>query len=450
VHADVAGKLDVGFEDIGEQQVKNISRPVRVFRAQFRASKAAAETPPALALPDKPSIAVLPFQNMTGDAEQEYFVDGMVEEITTAISKLPWLFVIARNSSFTYKGKSVDVKQVARELGVRYVLEGSVRKAGSRVRITGQLIDTATSAHLWADRFDGALDDIFELQDQVASSVVGAIEPRLRLSEIERATRKRAGNLDAYDLYLRALARSYRFTEQGFAEAVVLARQALAIDPSYAPAAALVGWCRTVQRVQGWGALSDHDVAEAVRLARQALETVRDDPDTMWRAAHPLFILAGEAAAGAAILDRALSLNPNAASAWMVSGWIRALRNQPEAAIEACERALRLSPLDPLQYMNACGFAMAHLVAKRFEQAIDWADRTLHDQPRVITAIRIKIVANAHLGLIDEARAELARMLALNPKFTIADMRALLTPFSAPEFLDIYITGLRLADLPES
>jgi adenylate cyclase len=449
VYADVAGKLDVGFEDLGEQQVKNISRPVRVFRAQLGAAKIAVEAPPALPLPDKPSLAVLPFQNISGDPEQEYFADGMVEEITTAISRLPWLFVIARNSAFTYKGKAVDVKQVGRELGVRYVLEGSVRKSGNRVRITGQLIDAGTGNHIWADRFDGTLDDIFELQDRVASHVAGAIEPKLRQFEIERASRKPTASLDAYDLYLRALAQSYRFTEEGFAEAVVVARQALAIDPSSAPAAALVGWCRTVQRVQGWGALSDQDVAEAVRLAQQALEAVRDDPDTMWRAAHPLFILAGEAATGEAILDRALTLNPNGASAWMVSGWIHALRNEPEAAIEACERALRLSPLDPLQYMNACGFAMAHLVARRFEQAIEWADRTLRDQPRVITAIRIKIVANAHLGLIDEARAELARMLALNPKFTIAAMRALLTPFSAPEFLDIYITGLRLAGLPE-
>jgi TolB-like protein len=205
-----------------------------------------------LALPNKPSLAVLPFQNMTGDAEQEYFVDGMVEEITTAIARLPWLFVIARNSVFTYKGKPVDVNQVARELGVRYVLEGSVRKAGNRVRITGQLIDTITGAHIWADRFDGTLDDIFALQDQVASGVAGAIEPKLRQSEIERASRKPTVNLTAYDLFLRALTRSYRFTEEGFAEAVVLARQALAIDPSYVPAAAMVGWCRTYQRVNGW------------------------------------------------------------------------------------------------------------------------------------------------------------------------------------------------------
>jgi adenylate cyclase len=238
-----------------------------------------------LALPDKPSLAVLPFQNMSGDPEQEYFADGMVEEITTAIARLPWLFVIARNSSFFYKGKAIDVKQVAQELGVRYVLEGSVRKGGNRVRITGQLIDAATGNHIWADRFDGALDDIFDLQDQVASSVVGAIEPRLRLSEIERAARKPTDNLGAYDLYLRALAQSYRYSEEGFSEAVALLRQALAIDPSYAPAAAMVGWCRTIQQIQGWGAVSDDDLAESVRLARQALEAARDDPDTMWQAA---------------------------------------------------------------------------------------------------------------------------------------------------------------------
>ena len=237
VHADVAGKLDVGFEDLGEQQVKNISRPVRVFRAQFGTPKAAAGSEPALALPDKPSIAVLPFANMSGDPEQEYFADGMVEEITTAIARLPWLFVIARNSSFTYKGRAVDVKQVARELGVRYVLEGSVRKAGNRVRITGQLIDATTGAHVWADRFEGSLDDIFDLQDRVASNVVGAIEPKLQKSEIERVTRKPAASLGAYDLYLRAQGQYHKYTQEGFGEAVALLERALIIDPSYAPAA---------------------------------------------------------------------------------------------------------------------------------------------------------------------------------------------------------------------
>jgi adenylate cyclase len=304
-HEQVRDRLDIAFEDLGEQQVKNIARPVRTYRVALGASSRAALAVGApLPLPDKPSLAVLPFQNMTGDAEQEYFVDGMVEEITTAIARLPWLFVIARNSAFTYKGRAVDVKQVAQELGVRYLLEGSVRKAGNRVRITGQLIDTTTGAHIWTDRFDGALDDIFDLQDQVASSVAGAIEPKLRQSEIERASRKPTANLTAYDLYLRALAQSYRFTEEGHAEAIALAQQALAIDSFYSPAAALVGWCRVEQQVQGWGALSDEDIGEACRLARQALEAERDDAETIWQAAWTLFRLDGEAAMAAAALDR--------------------------------------------------------------------------------------------------------------------------------------------------
>jgi len=340
------------------------------------------------------------------------------------------------------------VKQVARELGVRYVLEGSVRKAGNRVRITGQLIDTATGAHIWADRFDGALDDIFELQDQVASNVAGAIEPKLRQSEIERASRKPSANLTAYDLYLRALAQSYRYTEEGLAEAVALARQALAIDPSYTPAAALVGWCRWLQRSQGWGALSDEDIGEACRLARQALEAARDDAETIWQAAWTLFRLAGEAAMAAAALDRALALNPNAAHAWRARGHIHASRNQPEKAIAAIERARRLSPFDPYTFLCVYIIAFAHFAARRFEQAIEWADRALHDQPRLAAAMRVKVAALAYLGRLDEARAELSRLLALDPKLTIASFRAF-AHFHAPEVLELWVTGLRLAGLPE-
>jgi len=402
-----------------------------------------------LALPEKPSLVVLPFQNMTGDAQQEYFVDGMVEEITTAIARLPWLFVIARNSAFTYKRMPLNVKQVAQELGVRYVLEGSVRKAANRVRITGQLIDTATGAHIWADRFDGALDDIFDLQDQVASSVAGAIEPKLRQSEIERASRKPAASLTVYDLYLRALAQSYRYTEEGLAEAVVLARQALAIDPSYAPAAATVSVCRWMQRVQGWGALSADDVGEACRLARQALEAERDDAETIWQAAMTLFRLAGETAMATAALDRALTLNPNAAHAWMARGAIHASRNQPEGAIEATERARRLSPFDPYTFFCAFTVANAHFAARRFEQAAEWADRALHDQPRLASAMRLKVTALALLGHLDEACTELNRLLAIDPKVTIAGYRAYAGHFLAAELLELQVTGMRLAGMPE-
>jgi TolB-like protein/class 3 adenylate cyclase len=448
VHDQVHGRLDVDFEDTGEQTLKNIARPVRVYRVRLDGASTFAGAASALALPDQPSIAVLPFQNMSGDSDQEYFVDGMVEEITTAIARLPWLFVIARNSAFTYKGKPVDVKQVAQELGVRYVLEGSVRKAGNRVRITGQLIDTTTGAHIWADRFDGALDDIFDLQDRVASSVAGAIEPKLRQSEIERASRKPTANLTAYDLYLRALAQSGRYTDEGLAEAVVLARQALAIDPSYAPAAAMVAWCRGVQGVQGWGALSGENIAEACRLARQALEVERDDAETVWQAALALFYLAGEAAMTAAALDRVLARNPNAAHAWMARGNIHALRIEPEAAIEAIARARRLSPFDPYTWGYDLTIAIAHLAARRFEQAIEWADRALYNQPRLGPAMRIKITANAHLGRLDEARAELSQMLAIDPDLTIAAYRAFVH-FQAPEYRELQIAGLRLAGLPE-
>ena len=403
---------------------------------------------PPLALPDKPSLAVLPFQNLSGDPEQEYFADGMVEEITMAIARLPWLFVIARNSAFTYKGKAVDVKQVAQELGVRYVLEGSVRKAGNRVRIAGQLIDTTTGAHIWANRFDGAIDDIFELQDQVASSVAGAIEPTLRQSEIERASRKPTANLTAYDLYLRALAQSYRYTDEGFAEAVVLARQALAIDPSYAPAAAMIGLCRVLQRVQGWGALSNEDIGEVCRLARQALEAERNDAETIWQASWTLFRLGGEVAMGAAALDRALALNPNAAHAWLARGHIHASRNEPETAIEACERARRLSPFDPYTFLCVHIIGFAHLAARRFEQAVEWADRALAEQPRMLAAMRSKVVALARLGRLDEARAELSRVLAIDPKLTIAGYHEY-ADFEAPELHELTVAGLRLAGLPE-
>jgi len=316
------------------------------------------------------------------------------------------------------------------------------------VRFTGQLIDTATGAHIWADRFDCALDDIFELQDQVASSVAGAIEPKLRQSEIERASRKPTANLTAYDLYLRALAQSYRITDEGVAEAVALGRQALAIDPCYAPAVALVGWCRVLQRVRGWGALSDEDIAEACLLARQALEAERDDAETIRQAAFTLFVLAGEAAMAAAALDRALARNPNAAQAWSARGIIHAVRNEPEAAIEAIERARRLSPFNRHAFGYDVNIAVAHLVARRFEQAIEWADRALHDQPRTVTGMRAKVVALAHLGRLDAAGTELSRLLAIDPKLTIAGFREQAV-YQAPEVLELYVDGLRLAGLPE-
>jgi TolB-like protein/class 3 adenylate cyclase len=450
VRDEVRDKLDVAFDDLGEQSLKNIARPMRVFCIRAAGQAAPPAAPPALALPDKPSLAVLPFQNMSGDPEQEYLVDGLVEDITTAIARLPWLFVIARNSSFAYKGKSPDLRQVGRELGVRYVLEGSVRKAGRRVRITGQLIDTTTGAHIWADRFDGALDDIFELQDQVASSVVGAIEPRLRQSEIERATRKPTESLDAYDLYLRALAQYHKYTEESMVETIALAKRALAIDPSYALAAALIGWVCIIRIAQGWGAVSDPEIADAVVLARQAIEAGRDDPDPLHMAGFTITILAGDHAAGLAAVDRALALNPNCALAWSTRGFVLAVRNQPVPAIEAVQHAIRLSPLDPLAQIFLTALAIAHNAAGRYEEAIEWADRALHAQPRFIVAMRVKLASLGHLGRAEEARDVLERLLALNPGLTIATWRATYASKAyAPELLALYTDGFRKAGLPE-
>ena len=299
-----------------------------------------------LALPDKPSIAVLPFQNMSGDPEQEYFADGMVEDIITALSRFKWLFVIARNSSFTYKGRAVDIKQVGRELGVRYVLEGSVRKAGGRVRITGQLIDSDTGAHLWADRFEGSLEDVFDLQDRVTTSVVTAIAPKITQVEMERARRKPANSLDSYDLYLRALTLFHQFTPESLSEAVGLLRKAMEIDPSFAPAAALSLFCFGWWHSEARGERPNTD--DALHLARQMRANPTDDPDVLWMVGWVLAYLAGETAAGKSLIDRGLVLNPNCAQAWLASGYVNSFANSNEAAIEAFQRAARLSPLDPL------------------------------------------------------------------------------------------------------
>jgi adenylate cyclase len=446
VRDQVRDKLDFAFEDMGEQQVKNIARPVRVYRIPI-ADSVAARAP--LPLPDKPSLAVLPFQNMSGDPKQEYFADGIVEEITTAISRLPWLFVIARNSSFTFKGRAVHLKQIAQELGVRYVLEGSVRKAGNRVRITGQLVDTTTGAHIWADRFDGALDNIFELQEQVASNVVGAIEPKLLLAETERAVRKPTESQGAYDLYLRALAQFQKFTQPGRDAAIALLTQALALDPSYAPAAAAIGWCRVIQLLAG-SQVSASEVAESVCLATQITETGKDQPDALWMAAFTLSIFTGAHATAAGMIDRALAINPNSAYAWCARGNVAAMQDRPNPAIEALQRAIRLSPLDPQRWLFFLGMSFAHVVARGFEDAIDCADRCLREQPRLASGYRIKAVAWAYLGRMQEAQDSARRMLELQPEYTISEwQRAYAGFFSSPETLAMYVDGLGKAGLPE-
>jgi TolB-like protein/class 3 adenylate cyclase len=353
-HRQIRGKIDIDYDDMGPQVLKNIAEPMRVWRARIGPSsspamltKSPTETAQPLALPDKPSIAVLPFQNMSGDPEQEYFADGMVEDIITGLSRSKSLFVIARQSTFTYKGKAVDIKQVGRELGVRYALEGSVRKAGNRVRITGQLIDTATRVHLWADRFDSLLEDIFDLQDRVTSSVIGAISPQLERSEIARAQRKPTESLQAYDYYLRALASLYRFTREENIEALKLTKIANGLDPEFALSYALGATCY-IQR-KAFGRITDaaQERLEARRLARRAVLLDKDDPTVLAMVGDALAYIVGEVEEGTALISRAINLDPNHAIARNWGGWAHLYLGEVDAAIEQFHVALRLNPLDP-------------------------------------------------------------------------------------------------------
>jgi adenylate cyclase len=352
-------KVALGFDLIGEERLKNMAEPVAVYSVRLDGSP----SQQALQLPSKPSIAVLPFNNLSSDPEQDYFADGVVEEIITALSRMRWLFVIARNSSFTYKGRSVDVKQVGRELGVRYILEGSLRKSGQRVRITGQLIDATTGAHIWADRFDGALEDIFDLQDQVTVRVVSAIAPRSEQAEIERAKRKPTENLDAYDYYLRGLAAVHLWTREGTEEALSLFGRAIELDPGFAAAYGMAARCYSQRKVSGWFADRKKEIVETEWFARRAAELGRDDAVALATGGIAFGYVLGDLEKGAAVTDRAIELDPNLAWAWLWSGWIRIWLGEPELALQRVERAMRLSPHDPIFFNKLAWLRRISLLA---------------------------------------------------------------------------------------
>ncbi|MGA7534761.1 MAG: tetratricopeptide repeat protein, partial [Pseudolabrys sp.] len=433
--------------------LKNIARPVQVFAisgAKESKTTVSPESKPALALPDKPSIAVLPFTNMSGDPEQDYFADGMAEDIITALSHFKALFVIARNSSFTYKGRAVDVKQIGRELGVRYVLEGSVRKAANRVRINGQLVDTATGAHLWADRFDGGLGDIFDLQDQVTESVVGAIAPAVEKAEIERAKRKPTESLDAYALYLRGLARFYQFTDrQANEEALRLFNSAIELDPDFASAYGRAALCHVWAKVNGWISDTANDIAEVTRLAQRAVELGKDDAIALAASGWALAYVVRDLGAGAALIDRALVLNSNLAEAWSFGGWVKIFLGEPEAAIERFARAMRLSPLDPFVTGMRTGTAYAHFLLGRFDEAVLWAATALQDKPDFQPGLRIAAASNAMAGRPEQAHKAVARLRQLNPALRVSNLNDVLGPYRQAKHVEQYQEGLRRAGLPE-
>jgi adenylate cyclase len=448
----VRGKVEIACDDMGRQSLKNIADPMRAWRVRLTGqtpsavnSGSAVSQPRALPLPDKPSIAVLPFENMSGDPDQEYFADGMVEEITTALSRFKWLFVIARNSSFTFKGRAVDIKEVGRRLGVRYVLEGSVRKAAGKVRITGQLIDAITGAHIWADRFERDLMDVFALQDEVTVAVVSAIQPKLLQTEIAMAARRRPESLTAYDFYLRARQQLYLTTREGVAEAIRLAHRALEQDPRFGLVAALAGHSHMRNVIWGYAADPQLDRKEAVRLFRLALSLDDSDPDTLaWAAVTSAFMI-GDSESEIEMADRAVALNPNSFDAWYNRGWVYEIAGLPEEAVRSFERAMRMSPVDPLLYRLFIGIGYAFIELRRFDEATVAGKKGLRQNPSFSGAYRCLASAFAHLGRDAEAREAAARLLELDPAFTISTWIARGGQSNAK----LLIEGLRKAGLPE-
>lgn len=440
-----------GYRFVGEIKVGEIgeARQPDVLGIGEHAPVDPKEAPPAsLVVPDKPSITVLPFQNLSGAPEQEYFADGVVEDIIAALSRIRWLFVIARNSSFTYKGRTVDVKDVGQELGVRYVLEGSVRKSGNKVRITGQLIDATTGTHIWAERFEGMLDDIFELQDQIAESVVGAIAPQLERAEIERAKRKPTESLDAYDYYLRGTAKVHNGTRDAIEEALPLFYKAIELDPEFASAYGMAAWCHFWRKVNGWMTDRTREIAEGARLARLAVEVGRDDAVALTRGGHALAHLAGDLDTGIALIDRARLLNPNLAPAWYLGGILRALRGETDSAIENLTHAVRLSPLDPEMFRMQVGMALAHFFAGRFDSASAWAEKALGNLPSLLVAVALVAASHALSGRMDKAKQAMQRLHELDPALCVSNLKEWL-PIQRPEDLARFADGLRLAGLPE-
>jgi TolB-like protein len=444
--------------DTGEDQrlVRTIARKGYRFVGDARetdaaegASAAPRELPaPPPALPDRPSIAVLPFLNLSGDPAQEYFSDGITEDIITALSRVKWFFVIARNSSFAYKGRAVDVKLVAHELGVRYVLEGSVQRAGDRVRITGQLIQAETGMHIWADRFDGELADIFGLQDQVTASVVAAIEPSLRLAEIDRARRKPTERLDAYDWYLRALPQFYTLTREGVDEALVLLERAIAIDPRFALAKALAARSYAWRNPQGWAADPDEEKATAVRLGREALQEGGDDPSVLWMVGFAMWQLRVDLERALELYDRSLALNANCAQALALRGWALATAGRLDEATTSLRQALRLSPFDPEAFFTMTALGWTHLMAGRLDEAVKWTSRALRERPAFAPALRFHAVSLVELGRLDEARDAVAHLLRLEPGLTASKLRQRAPIFDA-KLMNVFLDGLRKAGLPE-
>ena len=448
-HRQVRGKLDVNFQDSGEQELKNIARPVRVYQLRPDAPAFGGETSAiGLTLPDKPSIAVLAFQNMSGDVEQEFFVDGIAEDIITALSKSHWLFVIARNSSFIYKGKSVDVRQVGRELGVRYVLEGSVRKSGNRVRITAQLIDASGGHHVWAERYDRALEDIFDVQDEITHSIIGAIAPGIVAAEIQRTQGKDAAALGQWERVMRAHWHVRRMTREDCLEAIRLIEEVLQRDPNNAMALSDLAYNWHFGSIFGWTSepppVALQKMGEAARRAVAA-----DDRDAMAQTALGLYeLFSNQHDDAIRRIHRAIELDPNSSFARGNLGVAYNFGGEPDRSIAALQEAMRLSPRDYLMVIWHTCYAWSHLHAERFAESVDCAKQAIDFNPSFPDSHGTLAAAAAHLGRMADAHAGLAGFVRLLPGLSLADPR-LIRPFRREADRERFLSGLRKAGLPE-
>jgi TolB-like protein len=451
-----AARGAIGDSGDGQRLIKTLPRKgvrfvgaVREEQKKPEPMSAGAEPPtPPLTLPERPSIAVLPFANMSDDPEQDYFAEGMAEEIITALSRCSWLFVIARNSSFTYKGKAIDIRQVGRDLGVRYVLEGSVRRSGDRLRFVGQLIEATTGVHIWADRFDGEFSDVFDLQDQFTQSVVAAIEPNLLLAEIERLKHRPATNLDAYDLLLRAQQSQYEFTQESFAAALRQLEQALLIDPSYAAAMALAACCHTERCEQGWTQTPEADARAAFELASRAVELGKNDPNVLWMAARAMLQWQPDTHRTKDLVYRSLQLNPNSAIAMATAAQIEASMGYPKKALDFLVRAERLSPRDPRGWYITWVMSLAYFMEGLFADAVSAAKKSLNQNPRSTLALRLLAASLAKQGELKLAAEVMRQMREIEPQLTLTKLRTRLMHFQE-DFWQEYSAALRLAGLPE-
>ena len=454
----VPARMPFDFDSQGEQMLKGFDLPVKAFAASLRAGqdlpvpdvgekREFAQAKP-VDLPDKPSIAVLPFANMSNDPEQEYFADGIAEDIITALSQIKQWFVIARNSSFAYNGRHVDIREIARELGVRYVLEGSVRKSGNRLRITGQLIEAESGSHLWADKFDGDLEDVFELQDRITESVVGAIEPSLRLAEIARSKRKPPADIGAYDLFLQALPLLNAIRPEPNLQALKLLHQAIELDPNYALALAYLAWGYEERITRAWGAYGEDDPATAVTLARQAIAADRDDALVMVLGGFVLIMIARDYDLGLEAVNRAREINPNVAWVSFLVGAALNISGYPEEALACVEDAIRVSPGDPGSFFFYTTAAMSHLVLGRPAEAYELTKQSARVYPGWDTTYRIMAPALVQLDRIDEARDAVAKLQELAPDVTVSRLRER-WPLRNQDTLNMILDGLRVAGLPE-